>query len=362
MNLTPRIEINLRKIHHNATTLVERFRKKGIEIAGVVKGVGANIEIAQTFIDSGITMLADSHIDNLKKLQNAGIKATYLLLRTPALSEVKKVVHYAHISLNTEIRVIRALSAEAIRQGKKHKIIVMVEMGDLREGIMVKDIVSFIEQVIPLQGIEIVGLGTNFACFGGVIPTDQEMRTFHEVAQTIQTRFHLPLFYRSGGNSANYDWAMNAKNTSYINHLRIGEAILLGKETAYGKKIPDLYDDAFQLVAEVIESHTKPSIPFGTTNRNAFGEVVTFKNRGHLRRAIVNIGRQDILTSGLTPEKGFNILGSSSDHIILDTNGTYTQPGEEIRFSLNYGALLQAMTSCYVHKTYIKQNHHDQIA
>lgn len=362
MKISPRIEINLPKIEHNAKTINERLRKKGIEIAGVVKGVNANIEIAKTFINSGITMLADSKIDHLAKLKNAGIQAKYMLLRTPALSEVKKVVNDADISLNTEIRTIRALSEEALRQGKVHKIIIMVEMGDLREGILAKDLPPFIEQVLPLRGVEIVGIGTNFACFAGLIPTDKEMRQYSELVQFVQNRYSLHLNYRSGGNSANYDWVMNTRHIGLINHLRIGEAILLGRETAYGKKIPDLYDDAFQLVAEIIESHTKPSVPIGTTNMNAFGEVVTFKNRGNIRRAIINIGRHDVLPSGLTPLQRHEILGASSDHIILDTKGTYVQPGEEIYFSLNYGALLQAMTSPNVHKTYVKQNSNNQIA
>lgn len=352
--MTPRIEIDLAKIEHNAKFLFQSFRKKGIEITAVVKGVSANYEIAKTIVESGITSLADSKIENIKKLKEMGLRATYMLLRTPALSEVNMVVKYADISLNTEFEVIKALSQEAIRQQKIHQIIIMVEMGDLREGVLPEDVPNFIRKILPLPGIKIVGIGANFACFGGVIPTEQEMNQFAQFVTSIQTEFSLKLPYISGGNSANYHWLMNTKNVGIINHLRLGEIILLGRETAYGKSVPELYKDAFYFVTEVIEANVKPSVPYGTIGTNAFGEAVTFKDRGKLRRAILNAGRQDVVVSGLSPEHPFEILGSSSDHIIIDAKNMSLKPGDEVRFSVDYGALISAMASPYVKKKYLK--------
>ena len=37
--MTPRLEIDLDKIHHNARTLVERLAKRGISVTGVTKVV-----------------------------------------------------------------------------------------------------------------------------------------------------------------------------------------------------------------------------------------------------------------------------------------------------------------------------------
>ncbi|HWO95643.1 alanine/ornithine racemase family PLP-dependent enzyme [Fictibacillus sp. Mic-4] len=351
---SPRVEINLEKIKHNAKMLKTIYGKKGIEITGVVKGVAADCKIAKALVESGLASLADSKITNLEKLKKADLNATLLLLRTPLMSEIENVVQYADISMNTEIDVIRALSAEAVRQGKRHKMIIMVEMGDLREGVLLKDAPDFIREVLNYSGVEIVGIGTNFACFAGAVPTEQKMNQFSRFVQRIKEQFSLNLPYVSGGNSANYNWLIKTKNRGAVNHIRLGESIFLGRETTEGDAIPSLHLDAFHFIAEVIESKMKPSVPAGNVGRNAFGELVSFKECGNRRRAILGAGRQDVLVSGLTPDLPFEVLGSSSDHIIVDTKSTVLKPGDEVRFSMNYGALLSAMTSPYVHKTYIQ--------
>lgn len=348
--MAPRIEINLAKIAHNAKTLKNLFGKKGIEITAVVKGVAANVAIANSIVKSGITSLADSKIINIKKLKEAKLKADFILLRTPALSEIEQVVKYADISMNTEMDVIRGLSAEAVRQNKVHSIILMVEMGDLREGILLKDLPAFIRQVLQLKGVRIVGIGTNFACFGGVIPTEQKMRRFSSFVENIQRQFSLTLPYISGGNSANYNWLADTNNVGAVNHIRLGESILLGRETVNGSPIPNLFGDAFRFVAEVIESKRKPSVPKGKKGKNFIGKIVSFKDRGIIRRAILGVGRQDIYVPGLTPLLPVDILGASSDHIVLDAKSVNLKPGDEVPFFVDYGALLSAMTSPYIYK------------
>lgn len=329
------------------------YGKKGIEMTAVVKGVAADRNIASVLIESGISSLADSKIANIEKLKKANVNATLLLLRTPLMSEIEKVVRYADISVNTELEVIRALSAEAVRQNKKHKIMLMVEMGDLREGVLLKDAPALIREALKCPGIEIVGIGTNFACFAGAVPTEEKMSDFSRLVSDMRAQFSLELPYISGGNSANYHWLTQTKNVGAVNHIRLGESIFLGRETASGYRIPSLYQDAFCFVAEVIESNIKPSVPKGNVGRNGFGEQVSFKDRGNVRRAILGVGRQDVLVSGLTPVRPFEILGSSSDHVIVDTKNTVLKPGDEVRFALNYGAMLSAMTSPYVYKTYV---------
>ena len=350
----PRVEINLEKIRHNAKILRDKYGRKGIDITGVVKGVAADLKIANALIESGINSLADSKIANIEKMKKANVNASLLLLRSPAMSEIERVVAHADISVNTELEVIRALSEEALRQKKKHKIIIMVEMGDLREGILLKDAPHFLRETMNYPGIEIIGIGTNFACFAGVMPTEQKMREFSRFVTSIQKRFSLDLPYISGGNSANHNWLLKTKNTGAVTNIRLGEAIFLGRETENNDAIPSLYQDAFHFIAEVIESKIKPSFPSGNAGRNAFGESIALENRGNMRRAIVSAGRQDVLVSGLSPvQPPFEIIGSSSDHIIIDTKNICLKPGDEVSFSLTYGAMLSAMTSPYVHKTYI---------
>jgi len=347
--ITPRIEINLEKIAHNAKILKELYGSKDIGIAGVTKVVCGNPKIAIVLLESGICILADSRIENIKKMRNAGIRAQFLLLRT-IKSQAKDVVNYTDISLNSELSVIKELSKFAIEQDTIHKIILMVELGDLRE--VPSDIENTIREVIALKGIKLVGIGTNLACFGGIEPDDKKMMYLSSITKNIEDKFKLRLEIVSGGNSANYNWFMSTKNVGKINNLRLGESIFLGCETLYRKPIPKLFTDAFTLIAEVIESKIKPSVPYGKRHQNAFGKTPKFLDRGLTKRIILGVGLQDVLVSGLTPVLGIDILGASSDHIIVDAKKMNLNVGDEVEFKLNYGALLSAMTSPYITKKY----------
>jgi predicted amino acid racemase len=348
---TPRIEINLGKIAHNAKTLKELYGSKGIDVIGVTKVVCGDPAIADVLVKSGINILADSRIENIIKMHDAGIHAKFLLLRTP-LSQAELVVKHAEFSLNSELSIIKELSKYAVKQGITHKIILMADLGDLREGIMPSDLGNTVNEVMGLKGIELAGIGTNLACFGGIKPDDKKMENLSSIAINIEDMFKLKLEFVSGGNSANYDWFMSTKDVGKINNLRLGESIFLGCETLERKPIPGLFTDAFTLIAEVIESKIKPSLPYGDIHQDAFGNTPKFHDRGLIRRVILGVGLQDVLVSGLTPILDIDILGASSDHIIVDAKQTDLKVKNTVEFNLNYGALLSAMTSPYINKKY----------
>ncbi len=319
----------------------------------VTKGVCGSPKIARVLVAQGIQILGDSKLKNLKKMRDAKIGAEYVLLRSPALSEVESVVDYADISLNTELVIIKRLSDIALNRKKMHKIILMVEMGDLREGIMPEDLESFIQKVLELPGIDLVGIGANYACFGGVKPDEDKMKKLSSLAVQIEERFSLSLSFVSGGNSANHSWLMATESSGRINNLRLGEAILLGRETLSRKAIAGLYTDAFTFVSEVIESKIKPSVPYGEIAQNVLGIFPQFEERGNIRRAILGVGFQDALISGLTPKLDLDILGSSSDHTVLDAKKVNLLVGDEVAFFVNYGAMLSVMSSPNIFKKYI---------
>ncbi len=351
--LTPRIEINVAKIAHNTKKLKELYGSMNIGVFGVTKVVCGDPNIADVLLKSGINTLADSRISNIQRMREADIQAQFVLLRTPIPSQVESVVRHADISLNSELSVIKGLSKSAVKYDATHKIILMVELGDLREGIMPPDLEDTVKGVIELKGIKLAGIGTNLACLGGVKPDEKKMEHLSSLARDVEEKFGLTLEFVSGGNSANYSWFMSTEDVGKINNLRLGESIYLGCETLYRKPIPGLFTDAFTLVAEVIESKMKPSVPYGEICQDAFGNVPEFQERGQIRRAILGIGLQDVLASGLTPRLNIDILGTSSDHIILDARGENIEVGNEMEFDLNYGALLSAMTSPYVTKRYV---------
>jgi len=350
----PRIEIDLYKIGHNVRSLRTLFGTKGICITAVTKAVLGDPLVAKAFVDNGIKTIGDSRIANIRRMKEAGIEAEFTLIRSPMPSETEEVVQYADISLNTETAVIKLLSKYATRHGKRHRVILMVELGDLREGIMPPDLGSVVAKTLDLEGIELVGLGTNLACYAGVHPTPKNMAKLSNIATRLRNGYGIPLKIISGGNSANYDWFVSTRDLGQINNLRIGEAILLGRETLRREKIPGLYTDAFTLIAEVIERKNKPSFPAGPRSRNAFGDIPEFEDSGAVSKAILGIGRQDVDLSGITPRIAVECLGASSDHIILDAGDTDILVGSEVAFDLDYSSLLRAMTSPYVSRKFLE--------
>ena len=323
---------------------------------GVSKATLGDPEIALAMIQGGVNFIADSRIENIQKMKNVGVSTQFVLLRT-ALSQAEAVIRNVDISLNTELETVRELSHYAMGYHKLHQIIIMVEMGDLREGILPCDLSQFIKEILGFPNIKIIGIGCNLACYGGIKPDDQKMRKLSELADSIEKEFKINLEIISGGNSANYEWYESTQQVRRINNLRLGESILLGCETINRKAIPDLYTSAFKLIAEVIESKDKPSLPFGEICQNAFGIVPNFLDRGIHRRIIIALGRQDVLVSGLKPNRELEILGSSSDHIVLDDNNYDCKVGSEVKFSLDYSGLLSAMTSPFIAKQFVGDSH-----
>lgn len=350
--LIPRIEIALSQIRDNARMLSELYGQKGISLMGVSKAVLGEPAIAEAMIQGGVKFIADSRLENIQKMRSAGISTQFVLLRT-ALSQAESVVINVDISLNTELETVKELSRYANIHHKIHQIIVMVEMGDLREGILPENLSYFIKQTLALAHIKVIGIGCNLACYGGIKPDHRKMSELSKLADDIAKEFQIDLKIVSGGNSANYEWYKCVQNVDKINNLRLGESILLGCETVHRKAIPGLHTNAFRLVAEVIESKNKPSLPFGEICQDAFGNVPQFQDRGVRQRAIVALGRQDVLVSALIPNNDWKILGSSSDHLILDSQNYNLAVGSEVNFNLDYGGLLAAMTSPFIKKQFV---------
>jgi ornithine racemase len=351
-SLMPRIEISLSQIQDNARMLSELYQKKGISLMGVSKAVLGEPAIIEAMIRGGVKFIADSRLENIQKMRAAGLATQFVLLRTP-LSHAAEIVKSVDISLNTEIETLRQLSACAGIQHKIHKVIIMVELGDLREGVLPEDLAGFIQETLTLPHLQIVGIGCNLACYGGVKPDRTNMDRLSALVDSLEQEFQLDLEIVSGGNSANYDWGESTPDVGNINNLRLGEAIFLGCETTDRKAIPGLHQNAFQLVAEVIESKDKPSIPSGEICQDGFGKVPSFLDRGTHQRSILALGKQDVPSSSLKSHHHLDILGSSSDHLILDSSHYPLRVGDAVKFDLDYSGLLAAMTSPFIRREFV---------
>ncbi|MBD1583868.1 alanine/ornithine racemase family PLP-dependent enzyme [Pseudoalteromonas sp. S16_S37] len=349
---TPRLEIDCAKIVANAKQLISILKPHGISIVPVTKVFMGHPAVAASLILSGVKMLADSRIENIERMRHAGITIPMMLIRTPMLSQVERVVLNCEISLNTELIVIRALSKAAKSAGFLHGVIVMVELGDLREGIMPDKLFDIIRQTLRLSNITLKGIGANLTCRYGVAPQQDNMDFLAKLAKEAETLFGIRFEIISGGNSANLLWALDLDPHVHngVNQLRLGEAIYFGVEALYKHPIAGAHTDIVTLVAEVIESNIKPSIPKGRRSINAFGEMPQVIDRGQVKQGLLALGRQDVNPLGIIPPRGITIVASCSDHLVVESAGVALQVGQEIRFKLDYSGLLSAMTSPYVSK------------
>ena len=350
---SPRLEIDLNKIAHNVREIVKLYGSKGISVIGITKGACGDPRIGKVFLQNGVGIIGDSRISNLVRLRDSGIQAPLLLIRLPSFSEAGAVIEHSDMSLNSELSVIEEISRVALKKGVIHKIILMVELGDLREGIMPTDLEDTVEKVLSLDGVELVGVGTNLACYGAVTPDEEKMGQLSDIARQIEDKFRISLEFISAGNTASSSWIKTTENPGKINCVRLGECLLLGTNELEEVEIPELQTDTLTLVAEVIESKVKPSMPYGKIGHDVFGNFKLFEDRGNIRRAILSVGRQDVMVEDLIPRTDIKILGASSDHLIVDARKQNLKVGDEVEFSLKYRAMLGAMTSPYVEKRYI---------
>ena len=354
---TPRLEIYPDRIAENVRYVLELCHGHGAQVACVTKVMCAHPALLTTFVENGADMLADSRIQNLQYIAEAYPRVPRLLLRLPALGQAEDVVRCADFSLNSSIETIRRLSQAAGAAGMTHAIIIMVDMGDLREGVWPDRAVSLVCEAARLPHIEVLGLGTNLACYGGVIPTSENMGALIDCRDACREATGLPLEVLSGGNSANLPLLMSGGMPAEINHFRIGEAIILGRNVLDRSPLPGTRQDGLRVVAEIIEVESKPSIPIGPRGQDAFGNQVEFVDRGVRQRVLLNLGRQDVVIEGLSPQdKGIIILGGSSDHLVLDVSDVQRtlNLGDEVGFYPSYSALLAASTSPYVEKVVIE--------
>ncbi|NLB84208.1 MAG: alanine/ornithine racemase family PLP-dependent enzyme [Synergistaceae bacterium] len=350
MNRYPRLLVSREKIRENAFRVICRCAEAGISVAGVVKGVCAHPSVVRTFIEGGCEELADSRMKNIAALREMKTGLPLLLLRIPMPSEIPLVAEMADCSLVSMADTVRLLESECKFLSSTIEVIVMIDLGDLREGLWLNDTEKMTEALRASPRIKCSGVGVNFGCFGGTLPTPEKLVTLLSIGREMERTLGYPLSVFSGGGTSSLLLLEKNVVPEGINHLRIGEGILLGEDVTSMRSIPWLHQKTMVLEAEVVEVRRKPSVPAEPRGADAFGGRIHFPERGNRLRAIFAVGRQDVKIDGLIPEaEGALILGGSSDHLIVDVEDVRPVPvlGDIFRFFPDYGALLALSTSPY---------------
>ena len=363
--MLPELTIDLKIVEQNTRRVAELCAERGIGITGITKVFRGDPEIARAFVRGGVKALGDSRTENLSRLSEAGIDIEKWLIRMPQISRAEECVRTADVSLNSEEETIRALSDAWVRvqttreaeradnSGAPHGIVLMHDLGDLREGWVDYDgLAHAAELVRSLPGLELKGIGTNLTCFNFVHPDTEKLTQLADAARSLGADTYV-----SGGNSATLDLMLKGGIPAGVNLLRLGESLLFGRERAHYAYLPGTRNDAFILRAEIIELKEKPSMPWGTFGVDSYGRAPEHHDRGVRRRAICALGRQDADFETLwTVDPGVEILGASSDHLMVDVTDAEREyrMGDVIELRCGYYALLRAYNSDYVAKRYLR--------
>lgn len=350
------ITLNREKLQKNFTYLNELFAKNTIKWSVVSKLLCGNKEFLEVLISLNPQQLCDSRVSNIKMIRKISPEMETAYIKPPAKRSIKSIVKYADISYNTEFRTIKLLSEEAQRQDKTHKIVIMIEMGELREGVMRDDFIGFFEKVFELPNIEVIGIGTNLTCMYGVLPNADKLIQLSLYEQLIEARFNRSIPFVSGGASVTIPLILQGTLPLGINHFRVGETLFLGTNVYDGIPYENMENDVFRLFAEIIEVNEKPKIPEGELGANLEGEEVKFDEElaGETScRAILDIGLLDIDNEHIKLiDEDLTIVGASSDMIVIDLgeNPKNYKVGDLIEFQLDYVGTLRAMSSNYIEK------------
>lgn len=359
----PRIEMNARKIYENAKTVVDYCGSRGLSISGVIKGFNGIPLIAKELKQAGCAHLASSRLEQLVRLRKQIPDFPFMLLRIPMFCELEMLVSHVDISLNSELETIMRIEQYCQKLGKKHSVVLMLDLGDLREGFYdseeLIDAAIYIER--NLTHIALLGIGTNLGCYGSVVPTAENLGRLCSVAVEIENRIGRKLEIVSGGGTTSIPLLLSGKMPAGINHLRVGEEILLDRDLPdlWGVSLPGMHQDTFTLKAQVIEVKSKPTHPIGELFLDAFGNKPVYQDRGIRRRALLAVGKGDFaMHDKLIPlTEGIEIIGSSSDHLIVDIEDCKKdiKVGDVLAFNMYYGPMLYLTGSQSVKKVYVKR-------
>lgn len=350
------VTFDIEKLKLNFEYLNNLFAAHNIKWSVVTKVLCGNRMLLTELLKLGVDKVCDSRVNNLKTIKSINPEVETMYIRPPAKRAIANIVRYADISLNTELETIKMLSDEAQRQNKTHKIIIMLELGELREGVMGEDFVAFYESVFNLKNIEVIGVGSNLNCLYGVLPNRDKLLHLSLYQQILEAKFNKKIPYISGGSSVTIPLIFQNLLPEAINHFRVGETLFLGTEPYNDAPVEEMSNNIFMLYSEIVELIEKPIVPDGELGTNLEGDTYKFeeKNIGETTiRAIIDIGLLDVDVRHLEfVDKDISIAGASSDVIVIDLgdNDKGYKVGDVIEFKLDYMATLRIINSKYIDK------------
>lgn len=360
--------IKREKIKNNIKYLSEYFDQHDIHWSLITKVFSGDKEFLKNILTRDvidkINSVGDSRLTSLKNLKEVNPDMRTIYIKPPAETYADDVVKYADISLNSSFSTIQSLNEAAKKAGKIHHIIIMIELGELREGVNRDDVMTFYEKVFNLSHIEVIGIGSNLGCMYGIEPTYDKLLQLSMYKELISEKFKKRLKFVSGGSSITLPLIEQGKVPKDLNHFRIGEAAFFGVSPLYNKRFKELNTDTFEFEANIIELEKKKLVPEGVLSDANIGHTADFDEYDAEEttvKAILDFGMLDVDKDDLEmldPE--VNFVGITSDMMVVDIGKNKTNKGlkkyrvgDKIQFKPNYMAVARLLNSKFIDKRFV---------
>lgn len=363
------LQINITEIRNNIKKISAYMKKHNKSWSLITKVFSGDKEFMKEILTEDILKdiqsVGDSRLSSLKRLKDLNENLVTIYIKPPPQAYVDDVVRYADISLNSSYKTICALNEAAQKQNKIHKVIIMLELGELREGVNREDLFEFYGKVHELKNIKVEGLGSNLGCMFGVEPTYDKLLQLHLYKELIESKYDTKLELTSGGSSISLPLIESKVVPEEINHFRIGETAFFGVSPFDNEQFLDLNIDTFNFYAEIIELEEKYIVPDGNIGDASVGHSTDFDEEDIGKttyKAILDFGLLDVDQEGLTSDdKNISFVGITSDMTVVDLGDNKDENGKKLyhigdRICLdpNYIAVARLLNSKFIEKKFIK--------
>lgn len=358
---TPEIVENIKKI----SNFLAKHNVKWSLITKVFSGDKEFLtRILTPEVVAGLHSVGDSRLTSLRNIKEVNSDLRTIYIKPPASVYADEVVKYADVSLNSSLETIKLLNEAAKKQKKTHQVIIMIELGELREGILRENIVDFYQQIFNLPNIEVIGLGSNLGCMYGVEPTFDKLIQLSLYKQLLESKFNTKIPLASGGSSITLPLVDTDRIPADINHFRIGEAAFFGTSPLDNEQFMDLSTDTFDLRSWLIEMEEKPIVPDGTISEANIGHTSELEMGDPDKtvcKGIFDFGMLDVDAHDVVPkDKNINFVGTTSDMTVYEfanldsskNNPKYTV-GNSFIFKPNYMAVARLLNSKFIDKKFL---------
>ena len=368
----PELEINLDALAHNLRLVRHREQAWGFRFLPVLKMVASHPEIVAFLRRQGYGChgIADM-TEHLLYGQEPPARAGRVLINLAPPDRTDDVVRLFERSSFSCEETFRALDAAAPAAALHHEALLMVDIGDMREGIpqdeapaLLRAVAAASQRAARGPGAHVAGIGVNLGCLYGTCPDEENMARLETLAARAGDLLGHALHRVSLGGTIFWNWF--ARRHGHGPHLppgcimefRMGDPLLLGWDMYRDQALlgGDFRQDIFRLTATVLEVTERDIRPPRQSVHNGRGLPADCPVLGKRLRALVDCGSLHTDVQGLTlPGTDWRITDFSGNYAVLDVSACPQAPvtGDHVRFIPSYWAVARTCRMPHIRKTIV---------